>query len=220
MRGVLKTLLIAVAVMASTGCAARFSDNLYAYQPVKSRYAQYQEAVVLISTPTASGSGFFLNSSGFIATNAHVVEDNHVVEIKLFSGEKMDGVVVDTDVNADLALVKITAKKTKIIPLSDTTTVGNDVIAVGAPKGYEWSVSKGIVSAVRKDNGIQYIQTEAAINPGNSGGPLIDIETQKIIGINSVSLRGIGIQGINFAISVDQIAKSFPYLAIAGEKHE
>ena len=100
--------------------------------------------------------------------------------------------------------------------------VGTDVVAIGTPLGLEWSLSKGVVSAIRKDkkrkdpksmNGIKFIQTDAAINPGNSGGPLIATETGTVIGVNTFKQvrSDTEIEGLNFAVSAEELKKAFPY---------
>ena len=87
---------------------------------------------------------------------------------------------------------------------------GNDVIAIGIPEGLSWSISKGIISAVRDVEGILIVQTDTAINRGNSGGPLISFNSGRVIGINSFGFRKDIATGLNFAISVSELRKAFP----------
>ncbi len=90
--------------------------------------------------------------------------------------------------------------------------IGNDVLAIGTPEGLDWSVSKGIISAVRTSNGVYFVQTDAAINHGNSGGPLILADSGLVVGINSFGFRKNITEGLNFAVSATEIHKAFPQL--------
>jgi serine protease Do len=124
--------------------------------------------------------------------------------------------VVDRDIAADLALVKTDlqgAPKLAIGKLDDSGA-GTGVISIGTPKGLDWSVSRGIVSAVREKEGVILLQTDAAVNPGNSGGPLINADRKEVIGVISFALKDAAVEGLNFAVSAEQILKSFPYLKL------
>lgn len=87
--------------------------------------------------------------------------------------------------------------------------MGADVLAVGAPEGFSWTVSKGIVSAIRDAGGLRIIQTDAPINRGNSGGPLILIESGRVIGVNTLKLRRDGAEGLGFAVSAQNVRAAF-----------
>ena len=93
--------------------------------------------------------------------------------------------------------------------LGATPQVGENVIAIGAPLGLERSVTQGIVSALRKADGINYVQTDAAINPGNSGGPLIDVATGRVVGINSFKGRPDETEGLGFAVAASELKQAF-----------
>src|SRR5262249_27085522 len=146
----------------------------------------------------AGGSGFILNTNGYIVTNNHVVENAADIQVKLDDGREMPAKVVGRDAKTDVALLKIEATGLPVIPLGDSTAlqVGEPVMAIGNPFGLEQTVTTGIVSATGRVIGSgpydNFIQTDASINPGNSGGPLINSRGE-VIGINTaIFSRGGG----------------------------
>ena len=154
----------------------------------------------------AAGSGFVLNSNGFIVTNNHVVENASEITVKFDDGRELPAKVVGRDPKTDLALLKVEATGLPVIPLGDSTAlqVGEPVMAIGNPFGLEQTVTTGIVSATGRVIGSgpydNFIQTDASINPGNSGGPLINARGE-VIGINTaIFSRGGGSVGIGFAV--------------------
>jgi serine protease Do len=154
----------------------------------------------------AAGSGFVLNSNGFIVTNNHVVENASEITVKLDDGRELPAKIVGRDSKTDLALLKVDANGLPVIPLGDSTAlqVGEPVMAIGNPFGLEQTVTTGIVSATGRVIGSgpydNFIQTDASINPGNSGGPLINSRGE-VIGINTaIFSRGGGSVGIGFAV--------------------
>jgi len=181
---------------------------------------------------TATGSGFVLDKDGYILTNAHVVESagDGDVTVRVGDQSSIDAKVVGTDLSSDLAVLKVDPDKAKLKPLeladSAKVEVGDQVIAIGNPFGFDRTVTTGIVSAKQRQitapNGFQIndvIQTDAAINPGNSGGPLLD-STGKVIGINSqiaTGGAGSGSVGIGFAVPVDTAKKVIPQLKKDGK---
>ena len=169
----------------------------------------------------SSGSGFILDPSGLIVTNAHVVEDADSLQVRLFDGRRFTGKVVGQDARVDLALVRIEgATNLPTLPLADSNRVrvGEFVLALGHPFGLEHTVSFGIVS--RKGSpltvaapGFDFIQTDAAINPGNSGGPLVNMAGQ-VVGVNSMAARN---GSIGFAIPSNMVKLLVPQLATKGK---
>ena len=178
------------------------------------------------------GSGFIIDSSGIILTNAHVVKGADRVTITLRDGREFEGEVRGVDEPSDLAVVKISGSDLPVAPLgiSDQVQVGDWAIAVGNPLGLDNTVTLGIVSTLNRsssqagipDKRLDFIQTDAAINPGNSGGPLLN-DQGEVIGINT-AIRADG-QGIGFAIPIntakkikDQLARGeripHPYIGI------
>jgi serine protease Do len=172
----------------------------------------------------ALGSGFLLESDGYILTNNHVVENASQVSIHLSDKREFDAIVIGTDPQTDLALLKIDAGEklpTVTLANSDAIRVGDDVIAVGNPFGLGGTVTRGIVSAVARDINagpyVDFIQTDAAINRGNSGGPLFDMNGD-VIGVNSAiySPSG-GSVGVGFAIPANIVKTVVAQLKQDGE---
>ena len=180
---------------------------------------------------TGEGSGFIWDTEGNIVTNYHVVASASIVDVEFADGSQYPASVIGLDPNSDLAIIKVNSNGKILTPLNlgDSTNVkvGNHTIVIGSPFGQEFSMSSGIVSAIKRTVPSQntlfsipnVIQTDAAINPGNSGGPLLDIDGN-VIGINSqiISKSG-GNQGIGFAIPINSVKKIIPTL-IKGEKFE
>jgi serine protease Do len=159
------------------------------------------------------GSGFIVSSDGVILTNAHVVADATQVTVKLTDKREFTAKVIGIDKPTDIAVLRIDAKGLPTVPLGDPsqTRVGEWVLAIGAPFGFENSVTAGIVSAKSRslpDEGyVPFIQTDVAINPGNSGGPLLNLKGE-VIGINSqIYSRSGGYQGLSFAIPINVAAQ-------------
>ncbi len=155
------------------------------------------------------GSGFIVSPDGVVLTNAHVVADAAHVTVKLTDKREFAAKVVGIDKATDVAVLRIDASDLPTVPLGDPsdTQVGEWVLAIGAPFGFENSVTAGIVSAKSRslpDEGyVPFIQTDVAINPGNSGGPLLNLKGE-VIGINSqIYSRSGGYQGLSFAIPID-----------------
>jgi len=168
----------------------------------------------------SSGSGFIIDPSGLIVTNAHVIEGAGQIQVRLVDRRRFSATVVGRDSRVDLALIKIDgATNLTVLPLGDSNRlrVGELVLALGNPFGLEQTVSMGIVS--RKGSpltvaapGFDFIQTDAAINPGNSGGPLVNISGQ-VIGVNSMVAPRVS---IGFAIPSNLVKLLLPQLASKG----
>ncbi len=154
------------------------------------------------------GSGFILSQDGYILTNNHVVEGADKIVVRLIDRRELEARLIGSDPRSDLALLKIDADDLPAIKLgdSDDLKVGEWVLAIGSPFGFDYSVTAGIVSAIGRnlprDNYVPFIQTDVAINPGNSGGPLFNMDGE-VIGINSqIYTRSGGFMGVSFAIPV------------------
>ncbi len=159
------------------------------------------------------GSGFIVSADGVILTNAHVVDNASVVRVKLTDKREFDAKVIGVDKPTDVAVLKIEAHDLPTVPLGNPaqTRVGDWVLAIGAPFGFENTVTAGIVSAKSRslpDEGyVPFIQTDVAINPGNSGGPLLNLKGE-VVGINSqIYSQSGGYQGLSFAIPIDVAAQ-------------
>jgi serine protease Do len=161
--------------------------------------------------PSASlGSGFIISNDGYILTNAHVVDGANVVTVKLTDKREFRAKVVGTDKQSDVAVLKINASNLPTVKIGDPnqSKVGQWVVAIGSPYGFDNTVTSGIISAKARslpnENYTPFIQTDVPVNPGNSGGPLFNLQGQ-VIGINSMiySQTG-GFQGLSFAIPIDE----------------
>ena len=155
------------------------------------------------------GSGFLISSDGYILTNAHVVEGADEINVKLTDKREFKAKVIGADKRTDVALIKIEGASLPAVKLGDPARlkVGEWVVAIGAPFGFENSVTAGIVSAkgrsLPQENFVPFIQTDVAINPGNSGGPLFNMRGE-VVGMNSqIYSRTGGFMGLSFAIPID-----------------
>ena len=166
------------------------------------------------SGPTRSlGSGFIVSPDGYILTNAHVVDDASQVTVKLTDKREYKAKVVGSDKASDVALIKIAASNLPTVKIGDPSKskVGEWVVAIGSPYGFDNTVTAGIVSAKARalpdENYTPFIQTDVPVNPGNSGGPLFNLNGE-VIGINSmIYSRTGGFQGLSFAIPIDMAMK-------------
>ncbi len=155
------------------------------------------------------GSGFIVSEDGLILTNAHVIASAHDVVVKLTDRREFRAQVLGSDKRTDIAVLRIDAKQLPTVKVGNPTElqVGQWVLAIGSPFGFENSVSAGVVSAKGRSlpdgSGVPFIQTDAAVNPGNSGGPLFNARGE-VVGINSqIYSRTGGFQGLSFAIPID-----------------
>ncbi|RKP49064.1 DegQ family serine endoprotease [Trinickia fusca] len=162
-------------------------------------------------TPSASlGSGFIISNDGYILTNAHVVDGANIVTVKLTDKREFRAKVIGSDKQSDVAVLKISAANLPTVKIGDPnqSKVGQWVVAIGSPYGFDNTVTSGIISAkarsLPEENYTPFIQTDVPVNPGNSGGPLFNLQGQ-VIGINSMiySQTG-GFQGLSFAIPIDE----------------
>lgn len=167
------------------------------------------------------GSGFIIDTDGFIVTNNHVINNSDSIKVILKDGSEHSAKVIGVDKNTDLALIKIEAdKKLPSLTLgnSDTLKVGHWVMAIGNPFGLDHTVTAGIVSAKGRALGAgpydDFIQTDASINPGNSGGPLLSLDG-KVVGINTAMIKNG--QGIGFAIPANMANQIVNQLKMHGE---
>lgn len=170
---------------------------------------------------TASGSGFIVDKEGLIITNAHVVQNFDKIQIQFAGDTKLyPAKVLGLDSHSDVALLKVSVKK-RLTPIkfgdSEKLQVGEWVAAIGNPHGYGHTMTKGIISAVKREiddlNLFPLLQTDASINPGNSGGPLVNLKGE-VVGVNQAIARGA--MGISFAIPINNVKEVFKDLKSFG----
>lgn len=164
------------------------------------------KGVVSIKTDRSAGSGFIVNSEGYVVTNAHVISKAQNVKVLLYDGRLVSAKIIGGDGTRDVALLKIEGEYSALgLADSDRAQVGKKVIAIGNPLGLSFTVTEGIISAVDREgpNGLsEYIQTDVSLNPGNSGGPLIDTQG-KVIGMNNFKVGSA--ESLGFALESNVI---------------
>lgn len=172
---------------------------------------------------TGSGSGFVFSSDGLILTNAHVIDNSDQLNVTSLDGNEFTGEVTGIDKDTDIAIIKIfgTGYSPVKLGVSSDLKIGQLVIAIGNPLGYQHSVSTGVLSAVgrtmRTPGGHlidDILQSDAPLNPGNSGGPLIDTNGE-VVGINTAIIQSA--QGISFSIAIDTVKEIARYLISDGK---
>ncbi|WP_051663958.1 S1C family serine protease [Dyadobacter crusticola] len=179
---------------------------------------QIKNAVVKIDTfktnngklrPAGSGSGFIFSSDGFIFTNSHVVEGAEKIMVSLLNENEIEATLVGKDPDTDLAILKIYTEGYSVAKLGDASQlqIGQFVIAIGNPYGYQHTVTTGVVSALGRTLQTQsgrmvdnVIQSDAALNPGNSGGPMINTDGE-VVGVNTAVIQGA--QGLSFSVDIN-----------------
>ncbi len=185
------------------------------------RYRHLLEKTVFISLPSSHGSGFFISPDGYLLTNAHVVKDARDVRYYLYEDLPFDDSrpqlapfryarVIQVNKARDVALLKAegTFPYFELDPDRSHYRTGDSVLVLGNPENEFFSVSEGIISALKNDNGVDTIQTDAAINHGNSGGPLVSRATGKVLGIASSGYKKALASGINFAITAYEVQRT------------
>ncbi len=172
---------------------------------------------------TSLGSGFIISEDGYIITNNHVIDDASEIIVRLSDRRELVAEVIGADKRSDIALLKIDANGLPIVKLgsSENLKVGEWVLAIGSPFGFEHSVTAGIVSAkgrsLPNDTYVPFIQTDVAINPGNSGGPLFNLAGE-VVGVNAqIYSRTGGFMGLSFAIPVDVMKEVVEQLKNGGK---
>jgi len=168
------------------------------------------------------GSGFILSEDGYVITNNHVVKDAEEIVVSLQDRREFIAELVGTDPRSDIAVLKITGENLPSVKLgnSDKLEVGEWVLAIGSPFGFNHSVTAGIVSAIGRslpnENYVPFIQTDVAINPGNSGGPLFNLDGE-VVGVNSqIYSRTGGFMGLSFAVPINVVTNVYDQLRDKG----
>ncbi|MEC9205574.1 MAG: Do family serine endopeptidase [Pseudomonadota bacterium] len=171
----------------------------------------------------AFGSGFILTNDGYIMTNNHVVSNSNEITVTLSDQTVLEAKLIGSDPRSDLALLKVDRKNLPVVSVSkkDTLKVGEWVLAIGSPFGFDHTVTAGIVSGKQRklpnENYVPFIQTDVAINPGNSGGPLFNLDGD-VVGVNAqIYSRTGGFMGVSFAIPSETMLDVFSQLKNEGK---
>jgi S1-C subfamily serine protease len=173
--------------------------------------------------PAGSGSGFIFSSDGLIFTNCHVVEGAEKIMVSLLNENEIEASLVGKDPDTDLAILKIYTEGYSVAKLGDASQlqIGQFVIAIGNPYGYQHTVTTGVVSALGRTLQTQsgrlvdnVIQSDAALNPGNSGGPMINTEGE-VVGVNTAVIQGA--QGLSFSVDINTAKEIARQLITSGK---
>ena len=181
--------------------------------------AHLADAVVSIRTDRSHGTAFVISADGYLITARHVVGTKRKVEVRFLGGRTAYGEIIRTDRGTDSALLKLTDNIDGLAAAPvDTTTypdAGQDVLVIGSPvsMALTHTITRGIVSGVRKTDHATLIQTDAAINPGNSGGPLVDARGT-VIGMVTIKLVGNRLEGLGFAVPLYDIFNALKLVAV------
>jgi serine protease Do len=204
------------------------AQNPEMYQQVPELFRQFFGQLPQFNQPQrrkapSLGSGFIISDDGYILTNNHVVKGADKVLVRLIDRREYEAEVIGQDPRSDLALLKIDADDLPVVKLAapEDIEVGEWVMAIGSPFGFDYSVTAGIVSATGRtsfhDSYVPFIQTDVAINPGNSGGPLFNLDGE-VVGINTIIVtRSGGYMGLSFAIPMSVAMDVVEQLKSKGE---
>ncbi len=169
------------------------------------------------------GSGLIVSADGYVITNAHVIKDADEIVVRLSDRRQLVAEVIGSDPRSDVALLKVEAEELPVVKIGDSEQlkVGEWVLAIGSPFGFDYSVTAGIVSALGRnlprENYVPFIQTDVAINPGNSGGPLFNLDGE-VVGVNSqIYSRTGGFMGLSFAIPINVVMNVADQLKTKGK---
>ena len=168
------------------------------------------DSVVIIKAANSIGTGFYVTAD-LILTAYHVVDKANLIELTFYDGTKSFGKVIDHDVRLDLALIRAQTTGKPVKLYRGPIRLGETVEAIGHPQGYEFTITRGVISAIRKMTSlslkasapVEFVQTDTAISPGNSGGPLFLKDT--VIAVNDWIRVDKGSQNLNFSVSHNEI---------------
>lgn len=185
-------------------------------------FEEMPEGTIPYQQRSSLGSGFIISKDGYVISNYHVVKDSDEIIVRLNDRREYTAEIVGSDERSDIALLKIDGENLPIVKIGDSgkVRVGEWVLAIGTPFGFDHSVTAGIVSAIGRslpnENYVPFIQTDVAINPGNSGGPLFNLDGE-VIGVNSqIYSRTGGFMGLSFAVPINVTMEVYQQLRETG----
>ena len=192
------------------------------YEFFEKYFNQAPDGMQPFSERSSLGSGFIISKDGYVITNNHVVAEADEIIVRLNDRREFVAEVIGTDPRSDIAVLKIDAEDLPVLRLGDSSRlkVGEWVLAIGSPFGFDHSVTQGIISAMGRslpnDSYIPFIQTDVAINPGNSGGPLFNLDGE-VIGVNSqIYSRNGGYMGLSFAVPINVVTDVYEQIRDKG----
>ncbi len=192
------------------------------YDFFKKFFGEIPEGMDPFQERSSLGSGFILSNDGYVITNNHVIKDADKIIVRLNDRREFVAELIGTDERSDIAVLKIDANNLPTVRLGDSSNlkVGEWVLAIGSPFGFDHSVTAGIISAMGRslpnENYVPFIQTDVAINPGNSGGPLFNLDGE-VIGVNSqIYSRTGGFMGLSFAVPINVVTNVYHQLRDKG----
>jgi serine protease Do len=197
-------------------------ENSPFYEFFKKFFGEIPEGMAPFEHRSSLGSGFIISRDGFVITNNHVVKEADEIIVRLNDRREFIAELIGTDERSDIAVLKVDATELPSVKLGNSTNlkVGEWVLAIGSPFGFDHSVTAGIISAMGRslpnENYIPFIQTDVAINPGNSGGPLFNLKGE-VIGVNSqIYSRTGGFMGLSFAVPINVVTNVYQQLRDQG----
>jgi serine protease Do len=192
------------------------------YEFFKKYFGEIPEGQGPSQERSSLGSGFIISHDGYVITNHHVVKDAEEIIVRLNDRREFVAELIGSDERSDIAVLRIEAANLPTLKLGDSSNlnVGEWVLAIGSPFGFDASVTAGIISAIGRslpnENYVPFIQTDVAINPGNSGGPLFNLDGE-VIGVNSqIYSRTGGFMGLSFAVPVNVVENVYKQLKSKG----
>ncbi|MBX2882104.1 MAG: DegQ family serine endoprotease [Granulosicoccus sp.] len=206
--------VVKISVLSSTSPAVGRDSPGFDPNQIPEQFRRFFEQFPQSPTPqprqgTGFGSGFIVSEDGYVITNAHVVDNADEIRVGLQNRREYQATLVGTDPASDIALLKLDAEDLPVVKIgnSEDLKVGEWVLAIGSPFGFEHTATQGIVSALARslpdDTYVPFIQTDVAVNPGNSGGPLFNTDGE-VVGVNSqIYSRSGGYQGLSFSIPIN-----------------
>lgn len=190
-----------------------FKEKIKILKPIKqpTNIKESIKATVIIKSKEGHGSGFFISNDGYIITNHHVISKNSDYKVILNDGTELSAKIVRSNKAIDLALLKVESNQefAFLLPEKQNYNIGDEILAIGAPNSVQLgnSVSKGIVSGVRKNKGMNYLQTDAKVNGGNSGGPVV-MKNGELTSVVQYKIVGGNTEGLSFSIPAYDIIPS------------
>ena len=185
-------------------------------------FGQLPKGIDPFQERSSLGSGFIISNDGYVITNNHVVKDAEEIIVRLNDRRELVAKIIGIDERSDIAVLKIEGENFPMLKLGDSSNlkVGEWVLAIGSPFGFDYSVTQGIISAIGRslpnENYVPFIQTDVAINPGNSGGPLFNLDGN-VIGVNSqIYSRTGGFMGLSFAVPINVVKNVYKQIRDKG----